>query len=38
MRGDDMTQGSLFSYVEREEQVRKDHPLRRMRLLVDRSK
>jgi len=35
MRGDDMTQGSLFSYVDLEERVPKDHPLRRMRLLVD---
>ena len=35
MRGEDVTQGALFSYVSLEERVSKDHPLRRMRLLVD---
>lgn len=35
MRGEDVTQGTLFSYVDLEERVPKDHPLRRMRLLVD---
>lgn len=35
MRGEEVTQGTLFSYVDLEERVPKDHPLRRMRLLVD---
>jgi transposase len=35
MRGEDITQGSLFSYVGLEERIPKEHPLRRMRLLVD---
>jgi transposase len=35
MRGEDVSQGTLFSYVSLEERVPKDHPLRRMRLLVD---
>jgi transposase len=35
MRGEDITQGSLFSYVGLEERIPKDHPLRHMRLLVD---
>ncbi|WP_434150739.1 hypothetical protein ACR2R6_04315 [Methylocaldum gracile subsp. desertum] len=35
MRGKDVTQGALFSYVNREDRVPQTHPLRRMRLLVD---
>lgn len=35
MRGEDITQGSMFSYVGLEERIPKTHPLRRMRLLVD---
>jgi hypothetical protein len=35
MRGKDVTQGVLFSYVNREDRVPQTHPLRRMRLLVD---
>jgi transposase len=35
MRGEDITQGSLFSYVSLEDRVPKTHPLRRMRLLVE---
>jgi hypothetical protein len=35
MRGEDITQSSLFSYIGLEERVPKTHPLRKMRLLVD---
>ena len=35
MRGSDETTGSLFSYVDLEARVRKDHPLRAIRLLVN---
>lgn len=35
MRGEDVTQTSLFSYIGLEERVPKAHPLRKMRLLVD---
>ena len=35
MRGSDERTGSLFSYVDLEERVRKDHPLRAIRLLVN---
>jgi len=35
MRGTDIIQGTLFSYINLEERVPKAHPLRRMRLLVD---
>jgi transposase len=35
MRGEDVTQGALFSYVNLEDRVPQTHPLRRMRLLVD---
>lgn len=35
MRGEDVTQSSLFSYIGLEERVPKTHPLRKMRLLVD---
>lgn len=35
MRGSDERTGSLFSYVDLEARVRKDHPLRAIRLLVN---
>ena len=35
MRGSDERTGSLFSYVDLEARVRKDHPLRSIRLLVN---
>jgi len=35
MRGEDVTQGSLFSYIDLDERVPKGHPLRKMRLLVN---
>lgn len=35
MRGEDVTQGALFSYVNLEDRVPQTHPLRRVRLLVD---
>jgi transposase len=35
MRGNDQQQGEVFSYVSPESRVRKDHPLRAMRTLVD---
>ncbi len=35
MRGNDMVSGSLFSYVDLEERVPADHPLRTIRRLVD---
>jgi transposase len=35
MRGTDMDQGGLFSYVSMEERVPKTHPLRRVRALLD---
>ncbi len=35
MRGLDETSGSLFSYIDLEERVRPDHPLRTIRHLVD---
>ena len=35
MRGTDVTQGALFSYVSLEERIPKTHPLRRLRVLVD---
>ena len=35
MRGSDERSGSLFSYVDLEARVRKDHPLRPIRALVD---
>lgn len=35
MRGTDVIQGTLFSYVSLEERVPKTHPARRLRLLVD---
>ena len=35
MRGSDARTGSLFSYVNVEARVRKDHPLRTIRTVVD---
>jgi transposase len=35
MRGTDLQQGHVFSYVSPEQRVRKDHPLRLIRVLVD---
>jgi transposase len=35
MRGTDLQQGHVFSYVSPEQRVRKDHPLRPIRTLVD---
>src|SRR4029077_20119440 len=35
MRGDDQQQNHLFSYLSPEERVRKDHPLRAIRTMVD---
>src|SRR5215469_3718835 len=35
MRGTDLQQGHVFSYVSPEQRVRKDHPLRPIRVLVD---
>ncbi len=35
MRGADLQQGGMFSYVSLEERVPKTHPLRRMRAMVD---
>ena len=36
MRGDDEQQAGMFSYLSPEERVPHDHPLRTIRLLVDR--
>jgi transposase len=35
MRGDDQQQSHIFSYVSPEARVRKDHPLRAIRIMVD---
>ena len=35
MRGADQQQSHIFSYVSPEERVRKDHPLRAVRAMVD---
>lgn len=35
MRGDDRTQGAMFSYVSLEQRVPRDHPLRPIREMVD---
>jgi transposase len=35
MRGSDERSGSLFSYVDLEARVRQDHPLRRIREIVN---
>ena len=37
MRGDDRKQTHMFSYISLEERVPKDHPLRRMRRMVDQA-
>ena len=35
MRGTDQQQNHIFSYLSRESRVRKDHPLRAIRFMVD---
>jgi len=35
MRGDDVRQGSVFSYVSLEQRVPESHPLRPLRAMVD---
>ena len=35
MRGDDQQQNHIFSYLSPEARVRKDHPLRAIRTMVD---
>ncbi len=35
MRGSDDSSGSLFSYVDVESRIRRDHPLRRIREMVN---
>ena len=35
MRGDDQQQSHMFSYLSPEARVRKDHPLRAIRMMVD---
>jgi transposase len=35
MRGNDQQQGHVFSYISPEQRVRKDHPLRPIRTMVD---
>jgi hypothetical protein len=37
MRGDDQQQSAMFSYVTLEQRIPADHPLRRIRVLVDRA-
>src|SRR3984957_17340036 len=37
MRGDDQQQGSMYSYVTMERRIREDHPVGRIRGLVDRA-
>lgn len=37
MRGDDVRQSGMFSFVTLEQRIRKDHPLRQIRVLVDRA-
>ena len=37
MRGDDKHQAAMFSYVTMEQRIRADHPMRRIRALVDRA-
>ena len=37
MRGDDIHQDSMFSYLSPEARVPKDHPLRPLRQLVNRA-
>ena len=36
MRGTDQQQGQVFSYISPERRVRKDHPLRPIRTMVDK--
>jgi hypothetical protein len=36
MRGTDQQQGHVFSYISPEQRVRKDHPLRPIRAMVDK--
>jgi transposase len=36
MRGNDQQQGEVFSYISPEQRVRKDHPLRPIRTMVDK--
>ena len=36
MRGNDQQQGHVFSYISPEQRVRKDHPLRPIRAMVDK--
>jgi transposase len=36
MRGPDEKQGEVFSYIPREHRIPRDHPLRRIRMMVDR--
>jgi transposase len=35
MRGDDLQQGGMFSYISAEERVPQDHPLRPVRIMTD---
>jgi hypothetical protein len=35
MRGDDIQQNAMFSYLSPEQRVPQDHPLRKLRPLVD---
>jgi hypothetical protein len=35
MRGDEVDQGAVFSYISAEKRVPTDHPLRKVRQLVD---
>lgn len=35
MRGADVMQGAMFSYVSLEDRISAEHPLRRLRVLVD---
>lgn len=37
MRGDDKQQAAMFSYVTMEQRIPADHPMRRIRVLVDRA-
>jgi transposase len=37
MRGDDLEQGAVFSYVSAEQRVPPDHPLRAIRVMVDQA-
>src|ERR1700744_306688 len=37
MRGEDQKQSAIFSYLTMESRIPRDHPLRRMRTMIDRS-